>query len=495
MANRKFNKRYITGILIIALVFGILVVGCNDGIASGTDSILNGIWAELGVYYAWELKLNNGNFQVSMPGGVSGKGNYTANNSSITFTATQIYGPFHSTFDHEHSKWYTKADCKALGASDAELNEIFGPSTGTYSIGGNKLAITNWKLFGTYEEVWLYKRSGDDKFEVKTRIPLGGGSTLEFSEKPVRAQWGIVDHTMAFVFPKGTIIRGENSGYLYPIYAINEYAFLDSSLPREKYYQKDATELTLTSEMGKAAYGIRIGADLFNYNWAIYWGRTIVYIEGLTDRAVNPGDSIIYVWDIDPSIPIPTDDKTLAKYRLPSKIIQSDDPEITALAEKITKGIYNDYQKAKAIHLWVAGNIWYDYDYYNTPQEERSFGDDQFNRYSTLVLESKSGVCEGYSRLTVALLRAAGISAIYTQGNTNIGYHAWNQAYANNRWINMDTTWDSKNRYENGKFSPKQDPGSAWFDVPDKEFSKTHVKYGYFGDYIIKNKLAATEVR
>ena len=29
--------------------------------------------------------------------------------------------------------------------------------------------------------------------------------------------------------------------------------------------------------------------------------------------------------------------------------------------------------------------------------------------------------------------------------------HAWNQAYVDHRWINIDTTWNSGNKYENGE--------------------------------------------
>lgn len=47
--------------------------------------------------------------------------------------------------------------------------------------------------------------------------------------------------------------------------------------------------------------------------------------------------------------------------------------------------------------------------------------------------------------------------------------------------------------YENGKFSPKQTPGNLWFDVPDKEFSKTH-KITAYAEYILKNGLAAKDV-
>jgi transglutaminase-like putative cysteine protease len=331
----------------------------------------------------------------------------------------------------------------------------------------------------------------DLPFEVKAEITIFDGSTLEFSEKPVRAQWGISDdllYKIAFVFPKNTKIRQRLNGSLIPIYAVSEYQAVNRIFP-QKDYGKSAYEIILTDVMGKEAYGIRVIST--------HMGRGLlpIYIDGLTERAVNPGNSIIYVWDIDPSKPKPTDDNTLAYFRLPSRDIQSDDKEIAALAKTITNGINSDYEKTRAIHLWVAGNIWYNFDWLNGVKDKdavRLNGEESWS--STYVLRNKRGVCGGYANLTVALLRAAVIPANSISGSAGGDAHAWTEAYVDNRWINMDSTWDSKNRYENGKFSPKQDPGSSWFDVPDKEFSKTHIRTSY-ADYILKNGLAATKAQ
>jgi hypothetical protein len=64
-------------------------------------------------------------------------------------------------------------------------------------------------------------------------------------------------------------------------------------------------------------YGVRICSE--------YMGRGLmtVLIDGVTELARKPEDSLIYVWDIDPSLPKPADDKTLAKLLLPSRDIQS----------------------------------------------------------------------------------------------------------------------------------------------------------------------------
>jgi len=146
------NKRFWLGIAALALVFGMTAVGCDNGGGStsststsstsqtgGTDPALNGTW----VLGDLEMTFNNGNFASA-----SEKGTYTTNGNNITMTTTQIYN------DHDGDRycypsidegWYTKAAIEALNPSpltDEELNEIFTPSTASYSISGNELTFT-----------------------------------------------------------------------------------------------------------------------------------------------------------------------------------------------------------------------------------------------------------------------------------------------------------------------------------------------------------------
>jgi hypothetical protein len=329
-------------------------------------------------------------------------------------------------------------------------------------------------------------------FKVETEIPIFDGSILQFSKKPVRAQWNIGDSPfdIAFVFPKNTKIAQKINGEFILIKASSEYQVANRIFPFKEYGVL-RYELTLTNEMGKEAFGIRIVSSNMGR------GLLPIYIDGVTERAVKPEDSIIYVSDIDPSKPKPTDDKTLAKFRLPSRDVNSDNAEIASLAKTITNGINKDYEKAKAIHQWVAGNIWYNNDWLNGIGDNDAVmlkGEDTWT--STYVLRNKRGVCDGYANLTAALLRAVGIPAKRIEGFTGSNVfesHGWVEAYADSRWINIDSTWDSKNVYENGKFSPKQASGNRWFDVPDKEFSKNH-KITNYAEYILKNGLAATDV-
>lgn len=57
--------------------------------------------------------------------------------------------------------------------------------------------------------------------------------------------------------------------------------------------------------------------------------------------------------------------------------------------------------------------------------------------------------------------------------------HAWSEAYVDNRWVIIDTTWDSNNLYnEKGKFQTK--PSSdKYFDIAIKDISITHKYINY----------------
>jgi len=184
-----------------------------------------------------------------------------------------------------------------------------------------------------------------------------------------------------------------------------------------------------------------------------------------------------------------TDEKALAYYRQPSSDIQSDNQEIIDLANSITAGITNDYDKAVVIHDWVCNNIYYDWDRYLSGNyvgmDTSALG----------TLHSKRSVCDGYANLTAALLRAAGVPAKKISGfalgvsndywpenfdpnkDTN---HAWNEFWANGRWVILDTTWDSDNAWRNGGIEKNTGlRGYHYFDINVGLLSADHVIKDY----------------
>lgn len=162
--------------------------------------------------------------------------------------------------------------------------------------------------------------------------------------------------------------------------------------------------------------------------------------------------------------------------------IQSDDSRIAELSDSITAGCRTDYDKAKAVHDWLAENIYYDFDALAAGRYDESD--------ALSVLENKRGVCEGFANLGAALLRHQGIPCVVQGGyalgistdrvwneanvNTTESNHAWNEVYVDGRWILMDATWDTDNEYRNGAYEQGEFIGDTYFDTDHAFFALSH---------------------
>jgi hypothetical protein len=158
-----------------------------------------------------------------------------------------------------------------------------------------------------------------------------------------------------------------------------------------------------------------------------------------------------------------TDDRDLS-FLLPSEYVQSDNVQIIALAQLITKDAVDDVDAIRKIHKYIATNIKYDYDSYY----DGSYASKPFDAISTL--KNLKAVCAGYSDLYATLARAAGIRAkvIYGIGNitkNTTGSHAWNEVFVNNEWKSVDVTWDSTT----GRMF-------KYFDITEEVFDQDHQK-------------------
>jgi hypothetical protein len=122
--------------LVMALVFGMALVGCDNGTTSGVDSALNGTW----VGANQEITFTNGNFTAKEGGSYFIKGTYTTSGGSITMKVTQVYGGYPPLGGILESKWYSRAELNAF-FDNATLNMLFFTETNSYSVSGNKLTI------------------------------------------------------------------------------------------------------------------------------------------------------------------------------------------------------------------------------------------------------------------------------------------------------------------------------------------------------------------
>ncbi|MCR9166268.1 MAG: transglutaminase domain-containing protein [Nannocystaceae bacterium] len=114
-----------------------------------------------------------------------------------------------------------------------------------------------------------------------------------------------------------------------------------------------------------------------------------------------------------------------------SSALRIHDPAIEKIRDTLTKPSMTPADKAKAITAWVHERIAYEV----TP---RSID-------ATEILEVGRGDCSEYSRLSVSLLRAAGVpaevrSGMAAQGSEMVA-HAWVAYHDGTRWHELDPTW------------------------------------------------------
>lgn len=161
-----------------------------------------------------------------------------------------------------------------------------------------------------------------------------------------------------------------------------------------------------------------------------------------------------------------------------SAAIQRDDPEIIALARQITASSTSDQDKTRAVHDWITHNI--TYDTVSAHDEQNRAPQDALT-----VLQTKTGVCEGYANLAAALLRAENLPTRMIKGwarktsetwpellqRDETKNHAWNQVLANGRWIIMDVTWDAGSS-DSGAFVQKY--STFYYDPDPTLFANDH---------------------
>lgn len=110
--------------------------------------------------------------------------------------------------------------------------------------------------------------------------------------------------------------------------------------------------------------------------------------------------------------------------------------EIDALAEEICLEAENDKEKVQAIYCWITTNIRYDY------EAEMVYQNVDISR----TVETKKGICFDYAALFAALCRSQGIPCFILDGYSrdNSSYkHTWNRVYYDNRYWNLDVTYDA----------------------------------------------------
>ena len=159
------NRRNLLGILVMVLVFGITVVGCDPDNGFKGDTALNGTWVLDNNPSGYNILFNNGNYETwytNYPN-VNGnllcaKGIYSTDSNKITMPSTHLYGSYlnleYSSYINNgmitplEQRWYTKNELanfenqtKSIGLGATYMISFIGIPQ-TYSIIGNKLTFS-----------------------------------------------------------------------------------------------------------------------------------------------------------------------------------------------------------------------------------------------------------------------------------------------------------------------------------------------------------------
>ncbi|MEW6430236.1 MAG: transglutaminase domain-containing protein [Myxococcota bacterium] len=114
---------------------------------------------------------------------------------------------------------------------------------------------------------------------------------------------------------------------------------------------------------------------------------------------------------------------------------------IESVARTIAARTSDPFDRVKALHDWVVTRL--TYDQASTQPGQRKPQDAQS------VFLARTGVCEGYARLLVALGKVTGDRIVYVTGEVRepngelapVG-HAWNAVELKGAWYLVDATWD-----------------------------------------------------
>ena len=136
-------------------------------------------------------------------------------------------------------------------------------------------------------------------------------------------------------------------------------------------------------------------------------------------------------------------------------------PDPAKLALELTEGKKNEYDKVRSIFEWITSNVEYQVRQVHSQKRLPAFNSEDDTgdlrsldeRVAIQVIQKKTAVCDGYSRLFKTLCKYAGIEAELVTGYARTsGYllnerfksnHTWNAVRINNEWKLLDVTWGS----------------------------------------------------
>lgn len=102
--------------------------------------------------------------------------------------------------------------------------------------------------------------------------------------------------------------------------------------------------------------------------------------------------------------------------------------EVASVTSRIVHRCKSDYEKIKAIYQYIIDHVVYDYSFSN------------YSAYHALI--EKNAVCEGVALLFYSMIRHTEVPVRIIYGYGKNDKHCWNIVMLDNKWYNIDATWD-----------------------------------------------------
>ncbi len=178
---------------------------------------------------------------------------------------------------------------------------------------------------------------------------------------------------------------------------------------------------------------------------------------------------------------------------------------IKTISDRITQGATSDYEKLQRIYEYTAKNFYYDSVAFQTHSYQYADPYDNIYNYENGLSSANSvsgsvyTTCQGFSAIYLALARAQGIPTRFvyghrlavpsndwlTEDNIDVRDHWWTESYINGRWIFVDPTVGTTNKYNKttGVWTYTGLTNYTYFDASDEQVATSHVYMNIYPDY------------
>ena len=178
---------------------------------------------------------------------------------------------------------------------------------------------------------------------------------------------------------------------------------------------------------------------------------------------------------------------------------------IKTVSDRIVSGATSNYEKLRKIYEYTAKNFYYDSIAFSTGSLQYADPYDNIYNFENGRSSANSSLgrvyttCQGYSAIYLALARAQDIPTRfvyghrlsipsndwYTEDNIEHMDHWWCESYVNGRWIFVDPTVGTTNKYNKntGVWTYTGLTNFTYFDPSDEQIATSHVYMGIYPDF------------